>query len=229
MHRPAKFDVYAHRYEQALNHGLALSGESRTFFAEGRVRFLARCLRRVGFKPREVLDYGCGDGGSARLVLAELGAESLIGVDTSAMSVEVARASAIAGAHFESVVDFKPVGRSDLAYCNGIFHHIPLEQRPAVLARVHAALRPGGLFALWENNPWNPGTRLVMRRIPFDRDAVPLSAGTAKRMLTAAGFEVMRTDFLFIFPKALRWLRPLERPLRKAPLGAQYQVLSRRG
>jgi len=22
------------------------------------------------------------------------------------------------------------------------------------------ALRPGGLFALWENNAWNPGTRL---------------------------------------------------------------------
>ena len=43
-------------------------------------------------------------------------------------------------------------------------------------ARSGDALRPGGLFAFWENNPWNPGTRLVMSRIPFDRDAITLSA-----------------------------------------------------
>ncbi len=222
------FDAYAHRYEETLNRGLAVSGESRDYFAERRIRFLACCLRRVGFKPREVLDYGCGDGSSARLLLAELGAESLVGVDESEAAVAVARASAIHGARFESVAGFEPVGSADLAYCNGTFHHVPPEERAAALARIRQALRLGGLFAFWENNPWNPGTRIVMSRIPFDRDAVPLSVRSARRMLRAGGFEVMRTDFLFVFPKALRWLRALEEPLSKAPLGAQYQVLTRR-
>ena len=39
-----------------------------------------------------------------------------------------------------------------------------------------------------------------MHRIPFDRDAKPISAPHARRMLGAAGFDVIRTDFLFLFP-----------------------------
>ena len=50
---------------------------------------------------------------------------------------------------------------------------------PDICGFVRQGLRPGGVFALWENNPWNPGTRLVMRRIPFDRNAVLLSARAA--------------------------------------------------
>ena len=67
-----------------------------------------------------------------------------------------------------------------------------------------------------------------MSRIPFDRDAIMLSAREASRMLRAAGFTVLRTDYLFIFPRALRWFRPLERFLTSLPFGAQYQVLARK-
>jgi hypothetical protein len=84
------------------------------------------------------------------------------------------------------------------------------------------------VFAFWENNPWNPGTRWVMSRIPFDRDAIKVGARRAVRMLEAAGFTVLRTEYLFIFPHALRRLRALERPLARFPLGAQYQVLAQK-
>ena len=90
------------------------------------------------------------------------------------------------------------------------------------------ALRPGGLFALWENNPWNPGTRLVMRRIPFDRDADDaVRAAERGGCSRNAGFEIVSTDFLFVFPRALRALRPVERRLARLPAGAQYLVLAR--
>jgi hypothetical protein len=84
------------------------------------------------------------------------------------------------------------------------------------------------VFAVFENNPWNPGTRLVMRRIPFDRDAETLSPPAGRRLLRSAGFEVLRTDFVFFFPRALHILRPLERRLARLPLGAQYLVLARK-
>ena len=71
-------------------------------------------------------------------------------------------------------------GAFPLVYCNGVFHHVPPAQRPAVVRLVRDSLEPGGLFALWDNNPWNPGARLVMRRIPFDRGAVMLSAREAR-------------------------------------------------
>ncbi len=64
-----------------------------------------------------------------------------------------------------------------------------------------------------------------MSRIPFDRDAITLLPGQSRRLLSTAGFRVLRTDFLFYFPKLLAGLRPVERYLSSIPLGAQYLVL----
>ena len=101
----------------------------------------------------------------------------------------------------------------------------PPNERTQALNCIYRALRPGGLLAFWENNPWNPGTRYVMSRIPFDRDAITLSAPQARAMLRTAGFTLLRTEFLFVFPSVLRSLRKLEPRLARLPLGAQYQVL----
>ena len=67
-----------------------------------------------------------------------------------------------------------------------------------------------------------------MNRIPFDRDAVTLTRGQARQLLRAGGFDLLRTDFLFIFPRVLRWFRGLEPFMSRWPLGAQYQVLARK-
>jgi SAM-dependent methyltransferase len=121
-----------------------------------------------------------------------------------------------------------PDGAIDLAFCNGVFHHIPLEQRDAALGYICSSLRPGGLFSFWENNPWNPGTRYVMSRIPFDRDAIKISPTEARGLLRKNGFEIVRTDFLFFFPNFLKVLRWTEQALAGIPLGGQYQVLCRK-
>ena len=113
-------------------------------------------------------------------------------------------------------------------YCNGVFHHIEPNHRLRALSHVNRSLISHGYFALWENNPWNPATRWVMHRIPFDRDAQPISAPHARRMLDAAGFDVIRTDYLFLFPRVLAPLRRLEARLAAVPAGAQDLVLCRK-
>jgi hypothetical protein len=90
--------------------------------------------------------------------------------------------------------------------CFTIFDH-QSAPRPLIMISITP---PRGIFAFWENNPWNPGTRYVMSRIPFDRDAITVSAIEARGLLRAGGFEVIRTDFLFIFPKFLSWLLFME-------------------
>jgi SAM-dependent methyltransferase len=129
---------------------------------------------------------------------------------------------------FIPLAEYRPIGHFDLVFCNGVFHHISPGNRVAAIETVYSSLRPGGLFAFWENNPWNPGARYVMRRIPFDQDAVTLSPPAARRLLREHGFEVMRTDFLFFFPRPLSWLRCLEPHLASLPLGAQYEILCRK-
>lgn len=220
------FDQFAESYEQALERGISVSGEGRDYFSEGRVTFLSECLRKIPFAPAKVMDFGCGTGTTAPFLLASLHPQSILGLDVSEESISVARRQSLASATFETFADYTPTADIDLIYSNGVFHHIQPEKRPAALDVAWRALRPGGMFALWENNPWNPGTRYVMSRIPFDRDAVTLSAPETCRMLRASSFEVRRVDFLFIFPRMAKWLRPLERRLSSLPLGAQYQVLA---
>lgn len=226
---PSGFDAWADEYDTALARGLAVSGESKDYFAHGRLALLARHLEQQGFRAEAVLDFGCGTGSATPHLFAQLGCRSLLGVDVSARSIELAaRTHDRPGARFTTLERFTPAGDFDLAHASGVFHHVPPAERLAAARQIWAALRPGGHFALWENSPWNPGTRWVMSRIPFDRDAIPLSVLEARRWLRAAGFELVRYDFHFIFPAALAGLRFLERPLSKLPLGAQYQVLARK-
>jgi SAM-dependent methyltransferase len=213
-----------------LNQGLSLSGESREYFAHQRVRWLAARLSGLGVHPSRVLDYGCGTGSTSPELLDQLHARIVVGVDASRESLDVATEThADPRLQFETMDDLEPSGTFDVAYCNGVFHHVAPEQRLEALGYVHRSLAKGGYFGLWENNPWNPGTRLVMRRIPFDRDAKLLSPPLARELLTRAGFDVLRTDFLFFFPHMLSALRPLEARLFRVPAGAQYMVLCRKG
>ncbi|MDQ3817335.1 MAG: class I SAM-dependent methyltransferase, partial [Acidobacteriota bacterium] len=158
-----------------------------------------------------------------------LGADSVLGLEVSSKSLEVARrTNHHGGARFLQVNEYEPCGEIDLAYCNGVFHHIEVERRGATVNYIYRSLKPGGLFSLWENNPWNPAMRYAMSNCPFDENAITLNTFQARALVREGGFQVLRTDFMFIFPKALRWLRRLEPPLSRLPLGAQYQILCRK-
>jgi SAM-dependent methyltransferase len=219
------FDSYAEGYKEALERGVGLSGEDSSFFAQRRVEWVGRRLNELGLHPHSILDFGCGIGSTTPYLLGLPGATRLLGVDVSGALLDVARREYGSERVEFGLVDDPADSRIDLAYCNGVFHHIPPPERRAALHYVWRSLRPGGLFAFWENNPWNPGSRLVMRRIPFDRAAVRLSAPEARRLLESMGFRILATDFLFVFPRALAALRRLEPPLSRFPLGAQYLML----
>src|SRR5262249_5155232 len=145
-------------------------------------------------KPRSILDFGCGTGGTSAFLAETFPASEVVGVDTSEDAL--AHASAQHGSrrvHFLPIPEFGDRAEFDLCYVNGVFHHIEPKDRRAAFELIRRHLRPGGCFALFENNPWNPGTRMVMARIPFDRDAKPLSPFEARRSVSQAGFDVLQT------------------------------------
>jgi|SRR5579859_530812 len=223
-----EFDAFAQSYEQDLAKSLAATGEGREFYAQGRVDWTAECVRRLNVSVRRILDYGCGDGANLPMLAEKFRAERVLGVDISSESIAVARRTY--GAHgfeFLCANQWAPDGTVDLAFTNGVFHHIPPGERAACLGAIRRALRAGGLFAFWDNNPWNPGTHYVMSQCAFDRNAIKISPREAKTILSRAGFKVLRTHSLFYFPRQLRWLRRTESWLRRLPFGGQYLVLCR--
>lgn len=228
MGEGSAFDGYAADYEAALACGLRLTGEGRQYFAERRVAWLRRRLDALGVVSGFVVDFGCGDGATLPILARALEPRRLVGVEPSD-GLRVRARDAIGG-KWEVVTpgEFRHQMEADLIYLNGVMHHIAPSDRPGVVGLLREMLRPGGLLALWDNNPWNPGTRWVMRRIPFDRGAVPIPATGIRSLLRRCGFSVLGVDHFFLFPRALRVFRWLEMPLRGLPLGGQYQVLARR-
>jgi SAM-dependent methyltransferase len=223
---PAEFDSFAQSYERDLAKSLAATGEGREFYALKRIEWTAQCIARLNYPVQRILDYGCGDGANVPMLAARFKADQVLGVDVSSESIAIGRQSHTrAGLSFLCTNDWTPDGTMDLAFTNGVFHHIPLVERKDCLAAVRRSLRSGGLFAFWENNPWNPGTVYVMSQCAFDEHAITISPRKARRILSEAGFKILRTDSLFYFPRLLRLLRPAERWLSGLPFGGQYLVL----
>jgi SAM-dependent methyltransferase len=224
-----EFDEFASDYQAALQKGLCLTGEDSAYYASGRCRWTAAKASAEAMKVGRVLDFGCGTGTATRFLLGAFPGCEIVGTDPSEASLEVARRDhAGLAAEFIAPRDLSRAGTADLAYCNGVFHHIPPAERPGAARSVFEALRPGGWFALWENNPWNPMVWYVMSRVPFDRDAIMLWPGETEDLLKGAGFELVVTRFWFVFPAFLACLRPLEPLLSPWPLGGQYVVLARK-
>lgn len=223
------FDAYAGDYDQLCADALALSGEGKAYFASKRLELLRRwwdAQRRP--EPRVIVDLGCGIGDVTALLADVFPTAQIKGVDTSAKSIEVATTrftrERVSFVHDLGQPMRERLGEVDLVHVNGVVHHVAVEDRPRFFAGLRALLLPGGVAAIFENNPWNPATRYVMSKLPFDRDAIPITAGDLTRLLAAADLHSSLVKFLFYFPHALRALRPLETFLGSVPMGGQYAV-----
>jgi SAM-dependent methyltransferase len=184
------------------------------------------------------LDFGCGNGRlfAALLESAALAAAlaegrlRVFGVDSSTASL--AQARALAGAApigFAAGLDSLPPGLAfDLVTCFLVFHHIPPAARAEVARSLRARIKPGGRIVVWEHNPFNPFTRLLVRLCPFDGEARLLAPAALRGLLARAGMRLRPARHVCLVPPGWQRLRPLaalEAALGGLPLGAQYWVM----
>ena len=226
----ALFDEHAHDYDATVQRAIGASGESVQYFAELKVSLMAQALS--GEQPRAILDFGCGIGNTTRTLAAQFSHAVVTGFDVSAESVAVARQLTpnAASVRYESDSGERlpfDDGTFDAAFTSCVFHHIDPASRLAWACELRRVLIPGAPLFLFEHNPWNPLTVRVVQSIPFDEGVVLLKPGYTTNLLRAAGFKTSAAWFYFFFPRILRGLRPLERWLRRVPIGAQYFVVGR--
>ena len=222
------FDL-ADEYEKMLDQGIGVTGEKKEYFILGRISDLINQLPK-DFKPKRILDYGCGTGETTVILKDKFPDAEIVGSEISEGSLAYARKNnAKEGVEYVHIDELQNLKSSfDLAYTNGVFHHIPLDQREFSYKTVFNALKSPGYFGYFENNPYNPATKYIMSKVPFDRDAITIKPPEGKSALSNAGFDVVKTNFLFYFPNALRFLRPIEKGLKSLPLGGQYHILAKK-
>jgi SAM-dependent methyltransferase len=102
-----------------------------------------------------VLDVGCGQGKSFRLLIEHFSPQRLIGVDADEKCLQHARVEAakenipIELRHRDIAALDVPDSSADLVFCHQTFHH--LTQQQLALRQFYRVLKPGGLLLFAES------------------------------------------------------------------------------
>jgi SAM-dependent methyltransferase len=220
------YDLYRNRYSDELDRAVSFSGATQEFFTRAKAEELVRLARRHLGDPAELdaLDVGCGIGLTDRHLAGRF--RSLTGTDVSPGVLETA-AGENPGVRYELAERARlPFDDDafDLTFAVCVVQVVSHSERPRFVAELARVTRPSGLAVVFEHNPYNPLTRLVVRRCEFGEDARMLGMSEAERLLDENGLAPLDRGFLLLFPSRRRRLLALERALRRLPVGAQYYV-----
>lgn len=216
-----EFDRFAASYDRVLGECIPDGLNESGYFAEYKIALLAKRLQ--GTPPVRILDFGCGAGRSLPYLAQYFPNAELWGYDVSPESLKFAK-DRVPQAQFFSNWDEIGALTFDVIVAANVFHHIPENERLSALQQCRGALAPAGQMFLFEHNPYNPLTRWVFERCPFDEDAHMLTLQTARSLSRSAGFSAEEHGYTLFFPRPLAWFRGLEPLLKIVPLGAQYYV-----
>lgn len=216
-----EFDQYARQYDHVLGEVIPEYLNDDGYFAEYKIALVA--ARLGNGKPARILDFGCGVGRSLPYLEQYFPGAELYGYDVSPASLEIAAVRTPRAKLFSEWDDIAD-RRFDAIVAVNVFHHIPVAQRQQALTQCRQLLAEDGQMFLFEHNPFNPATRWIFERCPFDADAEMLSLKTALNLARKAGFQSEQHGYTMFFPRPLAFLRRIEPWLIRLPLGAQYYV-----
>ncbi len=221
----AEFDAYVSEYADQHSQSIRLSGEQPDYFADYKIRELARLTSVWQFKQPDILDFGSGIGNSIPAFRKYFPEVSTTSSDVSSKSLKAAVERHGAQETQLLIADGQiPAEPSsfDVVFTACVFHHIPEEEHISWLEELRRVTRPGGRIVVFEHNPFNPLTQHAVKNCPFDENAVLIRPSQMRQRLKQAGWQSPQTDYHLFFPAALARLRPLEAYLRWCGIGAQY-------
>lgn len=226
---PAEFDAYDRNYNKVVDRALSFSGLTVDFFTRAKADYFLELLTACASpaKRPDVIDIGCGIANSHPLFAGQV--DRLVGVDVSSACIATAAARNPQNeyATFDGLNLPYPAQSFDAASAICVFHHVPIADRVRLATDVRRILRPGGLFAIFEHNPFNPLTLHVVSKCEFDKDAVLLRPQETEKLLGKAGFRQIQTRFILSVPAKGRLLRKIDHLFARIPLGTQYYSAAR--
>ncbi|HWB63695.1 MAG TPA: class I SAM-dependent methyltransferase [Chitinophagales bacterium] len=221
------FDEFAHNYRDIHNEQTRLLGVESDYFADFKVKEMARLEGDNANKPMHILDYGCGDGIVSRIFSKYFKNSRVTGVDVSSESIAVARSKPAQNVSYSIIQGDDiplPDQSVDIIFIAMVLHHINFNKHQAIISEFLRVLVPGGRLYIFEHNPFNPVTRYFVNTCPFDEDAQLLSPSYLTKMLRLNQLGLIDVSYLFFLPRhrVLKSLLFIENYLRWLPLGGQY-------
>ena len=151
-----------------LHHGLFLDGDGP---ARAQIRLVEHCVSRLRSVGRDVLDVGCGHGGTAGFLARKYGCR-VLGITLSEKQAHIARECAVQGGVGKQVTILAedaetfayPTGQFDLVWTVESSEHFA--DKSAYFQNAGRTLRPRGqlLLSAWTGSMASPRVREVARR-----------------------------------------------------------------
>jgi ubiquinone/menaquinone biosynthesis C-methylase UbiE len=215
-----EFDLQASCYENML-------GPSHKHYMKQKMDLLLRCIREKGLNTKTILDVGCGTGEIERNLANRL---EMIGVDLAVSMLRVAKDRYRDCEFLRASCNKLPFrdGAFTMVLVVNVLHHLKLSNRQAFFSEVSKTLAPGGHVVVFEHNPKNPFTRIVVRGCQIDRDAVLLNPEEVMSLANASKIGKVDIKYLTFFPAVLSFLDSFERRMQRLPLGGEFMFLGRK-
>jgi SAM-dependent methyltransferase len=226
----SRFDNLSASYDELLRDPIRdrFAGKNAEFFHLRKSILIRDYFQRRSIDTRTMsyLDVGCGKG--QLLKLLEPYFSRVAGCD---VSVEMMRS--LDGV--ETRVQDHPLripfpeNSFDFMTAVCVYHHIAIESRLEFSIEVSRVLKPGGILAIIEHNPFNPVTRLIVSRTPVDSDAILLRPAETRKLAREAGLRFDEQPHFLYFPEKIYWLLGgVESALRRVPFGGQYALFAKK-
>jgi SAM-dependent methyltransferase len=223
------YNEFRDRYVDDLDAAVRFSGKDHTFFTRRKADELLELAERYVAPARTLnaLDVGCGLGLTDAFLAGRFA--SLTGVDVAAGVLERA-AARNPDAHYELYDGERLPWRDetfDVTFCAGVVQVLPRNRRSGLLSELRRVTSGRGIVVVFEHNPYNPLTRLAVRRFSLGHDAQMLPARQLVHLAERAGLAVLERGYILLVPSDSRLARGVERRVERLPLGAQYVVVAR--
>jgi len=226
----AEFDRYSECFDETVQRAVGFSGKPPDFFMRAKVHHMRMIIQQhfqmnAGLK---LLDAGCGIGRTDAL-LWDWQCD-VVGVDISDKMIEVSRRNnpwAIYLVYDGETLPFEDES-FDVVFSICVFHHVKSDKRKALAAECVRVLRQGGLFLIYEHNPYNPLTRFIVSQCEFDSGVSLLTREESEMLLRETCCQGIQTEFILLMPSLSRWALRIAGLFRNIPLGAQYCTYGKR-
>ncbi len=211
------------RYEELL-------GENYGYYIKMKTDKILGIIGRLADpKKLSFLDLGCGTGKAEEMLFDSF--KKLYGLDISPVVIKQANSKKLKNCSFilgDALKTKLPSNSFDVVFSSCLLHHIPKDKHNNAIKEAKRLAKRGGMLIFFEHNPRNPVTRYMVNRCPIDTDVNLLSSNYLKNLFKGNGLADVQVEYIIFFPKFLSSLNPLERYLKRVPLGGQYAVYGKK-
>jgi len=210
------FDQYSNDYKHYINDSINKFDKNLSYYHEKKIEITKY---RAIHNPKNILDFGCGVGTMIPHMKKKFKKSKIYAFDESKDSLKFLKK------RYPFVSCLKNINgniKFDLIFLSGVIHHIDRSMRKKILKKIYSLLKSTGKLIIFEHNPYNPLTNIVVKNCEFDRDAQLIKKKELINISENVNFKVVDSAYVYFFPTSMKKFQVLEKYLEWFFLGAQY-------